>query len=57
MDGSSNRKTFKKNDEAGPDIYMVGRSGLFGLSENIENSWEIMVNNYEEMTSKSVSDS
>lgn len=36
---------------------MVGRSGLFGLSENIEDSWEIMVNNYKEMTSKSVSDS
>lgn len=55
MDGSSNRKTFKKIDEAGPDVYIVGRSGLFGLDEDIEKSWEIMVNDYEEMTGKSLS--
>lgn len=55
MDGSSNRKTFKKIDEAGPDIYIVGRSGLFGLSESIETSWETMIKDYEEMTEKSFS--
>lgn len=52
LDGSSNRKTFKKIDEAGPDIYIVGRSGLFGLSDNIEESWEIMKQDYEESTGK-----
>ena len=36
MDGSSNRKSFKRIDAAGPDIYIVGRSGLFGLDEKIE---------------------
>lgn len=54
MDGSSNRKTFKKIDEAGPDVYIVGRSGLFGLSSDIETSWNIMVNDYLEMTDKSL---
>jgi len=52
MDGSSNRKSFKKIDEAGPDIYIIGRSGLFGLDQNIEKAWNTMVNNYEEMTGK-----
>lgn len=52
MDGSSNRKSFARIDEAGPDIYIVGRSGLFGLDEDISKSWEIMVRDYEEMTGK-----
>lgn len=52
MDGSSNRKSFKKIDEAGPDVYIIGRSGLFGLDEDIEKSWEIMVRDYEETTGK-----
>ena len=52
MDGSSNRQSFKQIDAAGPDIYIVGRSGLFGLDERIENAWEIMVKDYQEMTGK-----
>ncbi|AYW45659.1 MAG: allulose-6-phosphate 3-epimerase, partial [Tetragenococcus koreensis] len=52
MDGSSNRKSFAKIDKAGPDIYIVGRSGLFGLAENIETSWEIMMTDYKETTGK-----
>lgn len=52
MDGSSNRKSFKRIDEANPDIYIIGRSGLFGLDEDIEKAWNIMVNDYEETTGK-----
>lgn len=52
MDGSSNREHFKVIDEAGPDIYIVGRSGLFGLSSNIEEAWDQMVKDYEETTNK-----
>lgn len=52
MDGSSNRKSFKRIDAADPDIYIVGRSGLFGLDEDIAKAWKIMVNDYEEMTGK-----
>ena len=55
MDGSSNRKSFKRIDAAGPDIYIVGRSGLFGLDEDIAKAWEIMVKDYEEMTGKKLS--
>ncbi|TLF42442.1 D-allulose 6-phosphate 3-epimerase [Lacticaseibacillus zeae] len=50
MDGSSNRQNFKKISEAGPDIYIVGRSGLFGLSESIETSWKLMQKDFQEMT-------
>lgn len=52
MDGSSNRKSFKRIDEAGPDVYIIGRSGLFGLDEDIEKSWEIMNRDFEEATGK-----
>ncbi|BAK93942.1 ribulose-phosphate 3-epimerase [Tetragenococcus halophilus] len=52
MDGSSNRKSFAKIDKAGPDIYIVGRSGLFGLTENIEKSWQTMMKDYKETTGK-----
>lgn len=52
MDGSSSRKTFKKIDQAGPDIYVIGRSGLFGLDDDIKRAWTICSLDYEEMTGK-----
>lgn len=52
MDGSSNRAHFKMIDQAGPDIYIVGRSGLFGLNEDISKSWQQMTTDYEETTGK-----
>lgn len=52
MDGSSNRKSFERIDAAGPDIYIVGRSGLFGLDDSISKSWEIMNKDYTDMTGK-----
>ena len=54
MDGSSSRKTFKQISEAKPDIYIIGRSGLFGLDENIEVSWNTMIRDYEETTGEKV---
>ncbi|AQL53554.1 allulose-6-phosphate 3-epimerase [Enterococcus faecalis] len=54
MDGSSNRNSFKRIDAAGPDIYIVGRSGLFGLDEDIEKAWRMMSRDYEEMTGKKI---
>lgn len=54
MDGSSNRNSFKRIDAAGPDIYIVGRSGLFGLNEDIEKAWRMMSRDYEEMTGKKI---
>jgi D-allulose-6-phosphate 3-epimerase len=55
MDGSSNRKSFKRIDEAGPDIYIVGRSGLFGLDKDIKIAFHRMKTDYEEMTGKIMS--
>lgn len=55
MDGSSNRKSFKRIDKANPDIYIVGRSGLFGLDDDIAKAWSIMVADYQEMTGKVLS--
>ncbi|WP_076635166.1 D-allulose 6-phosphate 3-epimerase [Lactiplantibacillus plantarum] len=52
MDGSSNRSHFKMIDEADPDIYIIGRSGLFGLDANINKAWSQMVTDYEETTGK-----
>lgn len=46
MDGSSNKNTFEKIQKAGPDIYILGRSGLFGLNENIEESWYEMLEDF-----------
>lgn len=42
MDGSSNKKTFSKIQKANPDIYILGRSGLFGLDERIDDAWHKM---------------
>ncbi|WP_422404091.1 D-allulose 6-phosphate 3-epimerase [Mammaliicoccus sp. JADD-157] len=46
MDGSSNKKTFKKIQKANPDIYILGRSGLFGLDESIGKAWEKMLHDF-----------
>lgn len=54
MDGSSSRKTFKRIDQANPDIYVIGRSGLFAVTDNIEESWAIMCQDYQDMTGKTV---
>lgn len=50
IDGSANKKNYKKMYEANPDIYIVGNSGLFNLSDNIEKSWQIMLKEFEEET-------
>lgn len=46
MDGSSNKNTLEKIQKAGPDIYILGRSGLFGLNENIEKAWYEMLQDF-----------
>ena len=43
MDGSSNKKTFSKIQKVNPDIYILGRSGLFGLDECIDEAWHKMI--------------
>ena len=50
MDGSTNLAHWKLISDADPDIYVIGRSGLFGLTGRIEDSWDQMVREYEEST-------
>ena len=38
--------------DAGADVYVIGRSGLFGLNEDIEASWNQMVDEFEETTGR-----
>lgn len=46
VDGSCNAKTFKDLADAGTEVFIVGSSGLFGLDENLEKAWDIMINNF-----------
>ena len=50
MDGSTNKAHWKMISDANPDVYVIGRSGLFGLTDNIESSWNQMVSEYKECT-------
>ena len=47
VDGSCNAGTFKQLYEAGVEVFIVGTSGLFGLDENQEIAWDIMMKNFE----------
>lgn len=42
IDGSCNQKTYARLYQAGADIYIVGRSGLFKLDDNLEKAVEKM---------------
>ncbi|WP_323703298.1 D-allulose 6-phosphate 3-epimerase [Mammaliicoccus sp. Dog046] len=52
MDGSSNKKTFSKIQRANPDIYILGRSGLFGLDDEIDKAWYKMIDDFNEALSQ-----
>lgn len=38
------------------DFYVVGRSGLFALTDKIEDFWAIRVKDYQDMTGKKLED-
>lgn len=50
LDGSTNKAHWKAIYDARPDVYIIGRSGLFGLTGDIEASWNQMVDEFEETT-------
>lgn len=50
LDGSTNKAHWKVIHEARPDVYIIGRSGLFGLANDIEKSWNQMKAEFEEAT-------
>lgn len=43
VDGSCNEKHFYMIEEAGADIFVMGASGLFDLSNSIDKAWEKMI--------------
>lgn len=52
LDGSTNKAHWKAIYDAHPDVYIIGRSGLFGLTDDIEASWKQMVEEFEAATGK-----
>lgn len=46
VDGSCNQKTFAQLAKAGTEIFIVGSSGLFSKSENLEEAWSIMLDEF-----------
>lgn len=50
LDGSTNKSHWKAIHDAKPDIYVIGKSGLFGLTNCIKDSWEQMKQEFEETT-------
>lgn len=50
IDGSCNKKTFKRLKEAGADIYVVGSSGLFNLDKDLSKACEKAYQDFEEAT-------
>jgi D-allulose-6-phosphate 3-epimerase len=50
VDGSTNLEHWRMISDVKPDIYIIGRSGLFGLTDNISDSWNQMIAEYEKST-------
>lgn len=50
LDGSTNKGHWQAIHDAKPDIYVIGRSGLFGLTDDIKQSWKQMKSEFEETT-------
>ncbi len=50
LDGSTNKGHWQAIHDAKPDVYVIGKSGLFGLTDRIEDSWEQMKQEFEEAT-------
>ena len=42
VDGSCNKKTYKKLYDAGAEVLVVGSSGLFGNDPDLAKAWDIM---------------
>ncbi len=50
VDGSCNKKTFKRLKEAGTDIFVLGSSGLFNLNKNLSKACEMAYEEFAEET-------
>jgi D-allulose-6-phosphate 3-epimerase len=50
IDGSCNKKTFKRLYDAGAEVFVVGSSGLFSLDDNINSAYEKMCADFKSET-------
>lgn len=50
IDGSCNRRTFRRLWDAGADRFIVGSSGLWSRDENLGKAWARMLTDFEEET-------
>ncbi|SHH53484.1 D-allulose-6-phosphate 3-epimerase [Anaerosphaera aminiphila DSM 21120] len=50
VDGSCNEKTFKRLNDAGCEVFIVGSSGLFGLDSDLTVAWDKMIENFKRET-------
>ena len=50
IDGSCNKKTFKRLYEAGADVFVLGSSGLFSLDSDLQTACDKMKAQFEEET-------
>ncbi|WP_130865436.1 D-allulose 6-phosphate 3-epimerase [Acidipropionibacterium timonense] len=54
IDGSCNKRTFKKLRDAGAEIFILGNSGLFSKDADIDTAWKLMSLDYEAQTGESL---
>ena len=50
VDGSCNAKTFKRLYDAGTEVFIVGSSGLFSKDPDLAKAWDIMIDEFKELT-------
>ncbi len=50
VDGSCNARTYKRLNDAGTDIYVMGSSGLFGLSKDLNEAYDKMLADFHRET-------
>ena len=50
IDGSCNKKTFRKLYEAGADAFILGSSGLFSLDADLKTACDTMKRQFEQET-------
>lgn len=43
IDGSCNKSTYKQMAEAGAEVLVMGSTGLFKLDDNLEQAWDMMM--------------
>ena len=50
VDGSCNARTYKRLNDAGTDIYVMGSSGLFGLADDLNEAYSKMLADFNRET-------